>query len=169
MSNTLQIAQQLIKQPIALYYTNEMSSGRKLAGLILLSFFLLLGIGIFKGGLEAEENGVYYMVFGVVLGAFPFFLLFLMINNKKKSIALIDKEGVTLKNNKKYNWENLRSITYHTSLYEKMESERYISIEFIFADNSAFVFYDTDQFSNIVYIAERLQVPIKETAVARFK
>lgn len=169
MNNVSIIAQQLIQQPIALHYRNKISIVRIVAGIFLLSFFLFIGICLFIGGLKAEKYGIYYLLFGTLLCSVPFILLFLIINNKNKSITLIDKAGVTLKNNKKYNWENLRGITYHTSLYEQIESEKYISIEFFFEKNNAFVFYDTVNFFNVLYIADRLPVPINEIAVTRFK
>ena len=65
-----------------------------------------------------------------------------------------------------YNWENLRGITYHSSLYA--QKNRYVSVEFKFTNGNAFAPAGSNAFSYILYIVERLPVPKQEIAVTRF-
>ena len=81
----------------------------------------------------------------------------------------MDKDSVILKNNKKYNWNDLHRITYHTSLYARNENERYVSIEFIFGNGSAIAPYNGNNFIYVLDIAAQLPVPKNELATTRFK
>lgn len=169
MSNIQPIIDKLIKQPIVLQYDNQLSIVQKIAGFILLLFFLFLGISIFIGGLKAEEYGIYYLLFGVVLCLFPLFFYFIMQQSKNKHITLIDKDSITIKNNSIYKWENLKSITYNTSLYEQNENNRFVSVQFIFSNGDAIATYKADGFSYVLFIANNLQVPKKEKSFTYFK
>lgn len=169
MNNSKQIVQQLIKQPITLQYSNIINIVQAIAGLLLLIFFLFLGISIFISGLKAEEYGIYYLLFGSVLCLFPVVVFFIMQLYNNKRITLIDEDGVSTKNNINYKQENLNSITYNTSLYEQNENNRFVSVQFIFSNGDAIATYKADGFSYVLFIANNLQVPKKEKAFTYFK
>jgi hypothetical protein len=169
LNNLKEILPLILKQPIEIEYSQHFTMTQKIAGFILFSFFIFLGGSIFLNGLEEEENRLYYILFGILLCAIPFILYLIIINSKNKSIVFLDKDSVILKNNKKYNWNDLHRITYHTSLYARNENERYVSIEFIFKNGSAFAPYSGNTFLNILNIAAQLPVPKNELATTRFK
>ncbi len=157
MNITKQKAQQLIQQPVVLEYNHTLSMAQKIAGLLLLLFFLSLGTGIFLAGLKAEENKIFYILFGALLCLFPFGSYFIIENSKNKLITLIDKDGITLRNNKKFDWDNLKSIMHHSTPYAPEDT--YLSVEFKFTNGNAKATYQADQFSYVLFIAQSLPIP----------
>ena len=167
MNNTKQKAQQLILQPIVLQYNHTLTIAQKIAGSILLIFFLMLGTSILFAGFKAEENGKYYLLFGVILLSFPVLIYFIIEHSRNKLITLIDKDGLTLKNNKKFDWENLKSITHHA--HPHAPDDTYLSVEFKFTNGEARATYHADKFSYILFIAESLPIPKTEESFSLFR
>jgi len=160
MNITKQRAQQLILQPVVLQYNHTLSITQKIAGSFLVLFFLMLGSSIFFAGFKAEEYRTYYFLFGIILCSFPFIIYLLIQNSKNKLITLIDKDGLILKNNKKFIWENLQSIMHHASAYAAEDT--YYSVNFKFTNGEAVATCNADNFSFVLYIAGRLPIPNRE-------
>jgi hypothetical protein len=169
VNNLKEILSLILKQPIEMEYRHHFTMAQKIAGFILFLFFIFIGGSIFLNGLAVEENKIFYLLFGGLLCGFPFILYSIILNSKNKSIVFLNKEGIILKNNKKYNWNDLLRITYHTSLYTKNKNDRYISIEFIFKSGSAFATYNGNNFLSVLNFSEQLPVPKNEIATTRFK
>ncbi len=169
MDKNKYITENLIAHPVVLHYDNKLSVVQKIAGLILFVFFAFLGVGIFMMGLKAVASGVYYMLFGFVLCLFPFIVYFIIQQTKQNQIIQIDKNSVTLRNKKNYNWEQLKSIIYNTSLYETNESNRFVSVQFTFNNGKAIATYKADKFSYVLFIANNLQVKKMEISSTNYK
>lgn len=169
MNKIKHITYQLIKQPITLQYDTNFSIVQLISGAILLLFFLLIGVSIFIGGFKVVENRIFYFMFGAVLCLFPLLVYLIIRDSKLKLIYVIDKDGVYLKNEIHYQWENLRSVTYNTSLYERDENKRFVSVQFMFLDGEAIATYKADNFSTILFLTENLPVPKMEKSFTYFK
>ena len=167
MNSTKQKAQQIILQPVILHYNHTLTMAQKIAGFFLLFFFLTLGISIVFAGFKAEENGKYYVLLGAVLSAMPFLIYFIIENSKNNLITLIDKDGLTLKNNKKFVWENLKSIMHHA--HPNAPDDTYLSVEFIFTNGEARATYHADKFPFVLFIAQSLPLPKTEESFLPFR
>lgn len=167
MNSTKQRAQQIILQPVVLQYNHSLNMAQKIAGSILLIFFLLLGTSIILAGLKAEEYGNYYLLFGAIICSFPFLIYFVIEHSKNKLITLIDKDGLTLKNNKKFDWENLKSIMHHA--HPNAPDETYLSVEFIFTNGEARATYHADKFPFVLFIAQSLPLPKTTESFSLFR
>lgn len=169
MNNIQSIIDKLIQQPVVLQYDNQLSIAQKIAGIILLVFFLLLGVGIIMNGLKVEKGKVYYLLFGTILCLFPVIFFFIMQHSKNKQIILLDKNGVALRNKQAYQWQNLKCIIYNTSLYEQNENNRFVSVQFIFSNGEAVANFKADKFFDVLFIANNLQVEKIEKSATYFK
>lgn len=167
MNSTKQRAQQIILQPVVLQYNHSLNMAQKIAGSILLIFFLLLGTSIILAGLKAEEYGNYYLLFGTIICSFPFLIYFVIEHSKNKLITLIDKDGLTLKNNKKFDWENLKSIMHHA--HPNAPDDTYLSVEFIFTNGEARATYHADKFPFVLFIAQSLPLPKTTESFSLFR
>ena len=167
MNSTKQKAQELILQPVVLHYNHTLTMAQKIAGSMLLIFFLFLGTSIILAGLKAAENGKYYVLFGALLCSFPFLIYFIIEHSKNKLITLIDKDGITLKNNKKFDWENLKSIMHQAHRYAPADT--YISVEFKFTNGVARTSYHADKFSYVLFIAQSLPIPKQDESFSPFR
>jgi hypothetical protein len=167
MNSTKQKAQQLILQPIVLQYNHTLSMAQKIAGSILLIFFLMLGTSILFAGFKAVEYGIYYLFFGAILCSFPFLIYLIIENSKKNLITLIDKDGLTLKNNKKFDWENLKSIMHHA--HPNAPNDTYLSVEFKFSNGNARATYHADKFPFVLFIAQSLPLPKTTESFSLFR
>lgn len=173
MNNPAEIkrtAQHYILQPFQLKNATSATT-RKIAGGILAAFFVLLGIGILMSGFKAEENQIAYYAGGLVFLAFPAFVIFLVYKTNQKIIKEVNHEGVLVSSGKLYNWETLKSITYHTTVsqYNTDELNHIYLIDFHFADGNARSTYAYSNFKNIEYLSDKLQVTknIKKNAYHR--
>lgn len=128
-----------------------------------------MGVNIFIGGLKANENSIFYLLFGVILCLFPLVVYLIIRAVKSKLIYWADKDGVCLKNEIRYQWKNLQRIVYNTSLYERDENKRFVSVQFIFSDGEAIATYRADNFSTILFLSINLPVPKKEKSFTYFK
>ena len=167
MNSTKQKAQQIILQPVILHYNHTLTMAQKIAGSMLLIFFLFLGTSIILAGLKAAENGKYYVLFGALLCSFPFLIYFIIEHSKNKLITLIDKDGLTLKNNKKFVWENLKSIMHYA--HPNAPDDTYLSVEFIFTNGEARATYHADKFPFVLFIAQSLPLPKTEESISPFR
>lgn len=163
------ITHQLIKQPVSLQYQNNYSFVQLAAGFLLLFFFLWMGINIVIAGLKADENRIFYLLFGTILCLFPLVVILIVKSANTKLIYWVDKDGVCLKNETRYQWKNLQRIVYNTSLYERDENKRFVSVQFIFSDGEAIATYRADNFSTILFLSNNLPVPKKEKSFTYFK
>mgnify|MGYP006888932345 CR=1 FL=1 len=167
MNSTKQKAQQIILQPVVLQYNHTLTMAQKIAGSVLLIFFLTLGISIIFAGFKVAENGKYYLMLGAVLTSMPFLIYFVIENSKNNLITLIDKDGITLKNNKKFDWENLKSIMHHA--HPNAPDDTYLSVEFKFTNGEARATYHADKFSYVLFIAQSLPLPKTEESFSLFR
>ncbi|MBX7224441.1 MAG: hypothetical protein K1X55_00290 [Chitinophagales bacterium] len=154
------VVEGLINSPIAFQQNVSVEKKSKIAFVILVLFFVPLGVMVISGGISSDTNRVAYILFGILLSIFPFLLQIFLKRIRENLITLVSREGIQVQKGKMYTWETLHAINFNISKAKYGSEKQCYLIDFQFKEGYARATYTTDKFSYILFIAD--QLPVKK-------